>query len=136
MRFSTFSPVPPIRSSSENRHYPSSFMLILLDENLPHRLRLLLDGHDVRTTSYQGWSGLTNGALLEAAENAGFDAMLTADQGIRYQQNRTNSTDALIVLSDNDESVITANLDAILAAIEAVQPGALLWVDLCGITES
>jgi len=111
-------------------------MLILLDENLPHRLRLLLDGHDVRTTSYQGWSGLTNGALLEAAENAGFDAMLTADQGIRYQQNRTNSTDALIVLSDNDESVITANLDAILAAIEAVQPGALLWVDLCGITES
>lgn len=62
-------------------------MLILLDENLPHRLRLLLPGHDVRTTAYQGWSGLSNGALLKAAEDAGFDAIITADQGIRYQQN-------------------------------------------------
>jgi len=37
---------------------------------------------------------------------------------------------ALIVLSDNDESVIIANVKAILAAIEVIQPGALLWVDL------
>jgi hypothetical protein len=36
----------------------------------------------------------------------------------------------LIVLSDNDESVIIANVKAILAAIGVVQPGALLWVDL------
>jgi hypothetical protein len=36
----------------------------------------------------------------------------------------------LIVLSDNDESVITANVKAILAAIDVIQPGALLWVDL------
>ena len=70
--------------------------------------------------------------LLKAAEVAGFDAILTADQGIRYQQNRTNSPVALIVLSDNDESVITANVNAILAAINVMQPGALLWVDLGG----
>ena len=105
-------------------------MRILLDENLPHKLRLLLTGHDVRTAAYPGWAGLTNGALLKAAEDAGFDAILTADQGIRYQQNRKNSRVALIVLSDNDKSLITANLNAILAAINAVQPGALLWVDL------
>lgn len=72
-------------------------MRILLDENLPHRLRLLLPGHEVRTTSYQGWAGLSNGALLKAAEDAAFDAILTADQGIRYQQNRKNSRVALIV---------------------------------------
>jgi Domain of unknown function (DUF5615) len=105
-------------------------MRILLDENLPHKLRRLLAGHDVRTAAYQGWAGLTNGALLKAAEDAGFDAILTADQGIRYQQNRKNSRVALIVLSDNDESPIAANVDAILAAIGMVQPGALLWVDL------
>lgn len=104
-------------------------MRILLDENLPHRLRLLLGGHDVRTAAYQGWSGLANGALLKAAEDAGFEAILTADQGIRYQQNRKDSPVALIVLSDNDESVITANVKAILAAISGAQPGALLVVD-------
>ena len=107
-------------------------MRILLDENLPHKLRKLLGDHDVRTASFQGWAGLSNGALLKAAEDAGFDAILTADQGIRYQQNRKNLRIALIVLSDNDESVITANVSAILDAMNAVQPGALLWVDLGG----
>ena len=105
-------------------------MRILLDENLPHKLRLLLAGHEVRTAAYQGWAGLTNGALLKAAEDAGFEAVITADQGIRYQQNRTNSQLALIVLSDNGESLITANVNTIMAAIHAAQPGALLWVDL------
>ncbi len=61
-------------------------MLILLDENMPHRLRLMLPGHDARTTAYQGWSGLTNGLLLRAADEAGFQAMITADQGIRYRR--------------------------------------------------
>lgn len=107
-------------------------MRILLDENLPHKLRLLIGGHDVRTAAHRGWGGMSNGALLKSAEDAGFDAILTADQGIRYQQNRENSRVALIVLSDNDESVITANVNAILAAINVVQPGALLWVDLGG----
>lgn len=87
-------------------------MRILLDENLPHRLRLLITGHDVRTAAYQGWAGLSNGALLKAAEDTGFDAILTADQGIRYQQNRLNSHVALIVLSDNDESSIVLNVNA------------------------
>jgi hypothetical protein len=105
-------------------------MRILLDENLPHKLRLLLADHDVRTAAYQGWAGLSNGALLKAAEDAGFHAILTADQGIRYQQNRKSSRVALVVLSDNDESLIIANVNAILDAINLVQPGALLWVDL------
>jgi hypothetical protein len=107
-------------------------MLILLDENLPHKLRRLLTGHEVRTAAYQGWAGLSNGALLKAAVDASFDAILTADQGIRYQLNRRNSQVALIVLSDNDESVITANVDTILAAIGVVQPGELVFVDLAG----
>ncbi|MSV31957.1 MAG: hypothetical protein EXQ57_05495 [Bryobacterales bacterium] len=105
-------------------------MLTLLDENLPHSLRRLLKGHDVRTAAYQGWAGLTNGALLKAAEDAGFEVIVTADRGIRYQQNRRNSRVALIVLSDNDESVITSNADAILAAMRMAQPGAIVWVDL------
>lgn len=52
-------------------------MKILLDENLPHKLRHELLGHDVFTVQYQGWSGLKNGALLAQAAASGFEAMVT-----------------------------------------------------------
>jgi hypothetical protein len=107
-------------------------MLVLLDENLPQGLRLLLAGHDVRTTRYQGWAGLSNGALLQAAEEAGFEVFVTADQGIRYQQNRKGSKLALIVLSTNERTQVTARVSEIFAAISAVQPGGSVFVDIGG----
>ena len=61
-------------------------MKILLDESVPQKLRLLIEGHAVVTAWFQGWSGLKNGALLDAAEAAGFELFVTADQEIRYQQ--------------------------------------------------
>ena len=49
-------------------------MKIILDESTPQKLRMLIDGsHTVITTWFQGWSGLKNGVLLSAAEDAGFD---------------------------------------------------------------
>jgi len=49
-------------------------MKIILDESAPQKLRLLIGGsHEVVTTWCPGWSGLKNGALLLAAEEAGFD---------------------------------------------------------------
>ena len=60
-------------------------MKVLLDENLPHRLRNHLGSHDVFTVRYQGWSGLKNGELLRAAENDGFDVFLTGDQTLSYE---------------------------------------------------
>lgn len=56
--------------------------------------------------------------------------IVTADQGIRYQQNRKRTRVSLIVLSDNDELVIAAGVGVVLAAIDKVEPGGLLWVDL------
>jgi hypothetical protein len=56
-------------------------MKTLLDESVPQKLRLLMGGgHTVVTVWYQGWSGLKNGALLDAAEQAGFDLFVTANQ--------------------------------------------------------
>jgi hypothetical protein len=46
-------------------------MRILLDESVPQKLRLLIEGHVVVTASYQGWSGLQNGALLDALQARG-----------------------------------------------------------------
>jgi hypothetical protein len=60
---------------------------ILFDANTPAPLAHFLRGHDVVRSDQLGWQGLENGALLDAAENAGFDMLLTCDQNVRYQQN-------------------------------------------------
>ena len=60
-------------------------MRILLDHNVPMPLRKLLIGHQVETAYIRGWSQLVNGALISAAENDGFDLVITTDKGIRYQ---------------------------------------------------
>lgn len=65
---------------------------VLLDENLPQRLRLQLAGHTVITSAYQGWAGKLNGELVALAEAAAFDVMVTADQNLSYQQNSPRSS--------------------------------------------
>jgi len=62
-------------------------MRILLDECVDQRVRLLFPGYDCQTAGYAKLAGLKNGVLLAAAESAGFEAMITTDQEIPYQQN-------------------------------------------------
>ncbi len=74
----------------------------MFDKNVPVGVRRFLTGHEVRTFVEMQWHPqLENGELLAAAEAAGFDAMLTADQNIRYQQNLTGRRLALIVIGSN-----------------------------------
>jgi predicted nuclease of predicted toxin-antitoxin system len=103
---------------------------VLLDENLPQKLRLLLTDHTVVTVAYQGWAGISNGALVAAAEQADFDVMITADQGLNYQQNLTGRKLAMVVLSTNRNSLVIENALRILSAINAAQPGDFIFVDI------
>ncbi len=66
-------------------------MRILFDHSTPYRLVRYLEGHSVSTAEECGWDRLTNGDLLATAENAGFDMLLTADENMRYQQNRAQA---------------------------------------------
>jgi hypothetical protein len=106
-------------------------MKIILDESVPQNLRLLIEGgHTVVTAWYQGWSGLKNGALLDAAEAAGFDLFITADQEMSYQQNLTGRKMALVVLSTNNWSFIKAGIGEIIAAIGATTQGSYTEVEI------
>jgi hypothetical protein len=105
-------------------------MLVLLDENLPHSLRLLIRGHDVRTVEYQGWKSFTNGDLLRVAEEAGFNVLLTADQSIQYQQNIQSRAIAIVILSSNEREIMAAHLADIVAAIESAKAGCFVTVNL------
>ena len=97
-------------------------MKIILDESVPQKLRLLIEGHAVVPVAFQGWSGLKNGALLTAAEEAGYELFITADQEITCQQNLTGRKMALLVLSTNNWDLVKGGIAEIRAAIEAVKP--------------
>ena len=73
-------------------------MKLLLDENLPHQMRLELPDHDVFTASYMGWGGVENGELLRRAAAAGFDALVTNDRGLEYQQSLAALPLAVVVV--------------------------------------
>ena len=60
-------------------------MKILFDANTPAPLARFLRGHDVVRADELGWQGIENSALLDAAEQAGFDLLLTCDQNLRYR---------------------------------------------------
>jgi hypothetical protein len=105
-------------------------MKIILDESVPQKLRLLIEGHTVVTVAFHGWSGLKNGALLTTAEEAGYELFITADQEIRYQQNLTGRKMAVLVLSTNNWDYVKAAIAKIVAAIDSVTPSSYTEVDI------
>jgi hypothetical protein len=99
-------------------------MLILFDHGTPRGLARELPAHTVTTAKQMGWEQLNNGDLLQAAEEAAFDLLLTTDQRIRYQQNLTGRKIAILVLSGSTKwSRVRLHCDRIAAAVNAVKPG-------------
>jgi len=74
-------------------------VLILFDHGTPKGLTRALSGHAVYTAQSKGWDTLSNGALLNAAEAAGFELLLTTDRRIQHQQNLQVRRVALVVLT-------------------------------------
>ena len=74
----------------------------MFDKNVPLGARRFLSQHEVLTFVEAGWPiQLENGDLLNEAEAAGFDVMVTSDQIISYQQNLKGRKLALVVLGSN-----------------------------------
>lgn len=74
-------------------------MRLLLDENLPKQLKQDFPEHEVYTVRDKGWNGIKNGVLLQYMVEEGFDALLTFDKNLRYQQNFSKYTLAVFVLN-------------------------------------
>ncbi|MEI6233638.1 MAG: hypothetical protein WCT04_11330 [Planctomycetota bacterium] len=97
---------------------------ILLDHCVPVPLRTMLSNCDVFSAGYLGWDELKNGKLLEAAEKAGFDIMITSDKNLRYQQNLTSRKIAIIELPTNLLRKMPLYVPEIQIRISLIQPGA------------
>ena len=97
-------------------------MLVLFDQSTPVPIRPFLKGHTVETASQRGWDKLKNGELLKAAEDAGFDVLVAPDKNIRYQQNLTARTIALVVLGNPQWPILRLHVDSVVTAVNAARP--------------
>ena len=105
-------------------------MKILLDECLPLDFRHSFPTHDAHTAQWAGLKGKRNGELLRAAEVAGYDVLLTVDQGIPYQQRLAGLKLSIILVRSRTNQIedLLPLVDAILTALEMIQPGQIVAI--------
>src|SRR5205085_1815079 len=96
---------------------------------MPRMLRRDLADFEVRTTQEEGWSGLTNGELLRAAE-AKFAVLVTGDKRLQFQQNIAAFNIAIVVVSARSTRLVHMRplVERIKQAIEQTQPGTVCVV--------
>jgi hypothetical protein len=98
-------------------------MRILFDQGTPAPLRGALTEHEVSTAYERGWSTLTNGELLDSAERAGLDLLITTDQNLRFQQDLSGRRLSIVVLSTTSWPRIRLALESVRKAVSDAQPG-------------
>ena len=81
-------------------------MKLLLDENLPKKLKIDFTEHEIYTVNDKGWAGIKNGELLQLMIKENFDALLTFDKNLQHQQNFSKYSITVFVLSATINSYI------------------------------
>jgi len=104
-------------------------MRVLIDECAPKALKAFLTkhGHESRTVQEAGWAGKQNGELLKLAETH-FDAFVTVDTNLRYQQNLERCRIAIVILdySSNRLQRLRQHYPSCAAALEKNKPGEIV----------
>jgi predicted nuclease of predicted toxin-antitoxin system len=106
-------------------------MRVLIDECAPSALTRFLRqrGHDCQTVQEAGWSGKQNGELLQLAD-AQFDALITLDTNLRYQQNLAQRKIAIVMIRalSNRLADLKQHFPACAAALQSIHPGDFIEV--------
>ncbi len=105
-------------------------MRILFDQGTPRGLAHYLGEHKVEFCRDLGWSELANGQLLQAAEDAGFDAgfdaLITTDKNLPHQQNMSGKRLAVLILSNAQWPVLERNAHLVQSALTRITSGAIV----------
>jgi hypothetical protein len=102
---------------------------VLLNECDDRRLAADIQGHDVKTVPEAGWAALKNGDLLSRAQHE-FDALVTTDRNLPFQQDLSRFAIAIIVLRAQSNRVVDLRrlIPELLAALPVARRGAVTWV--------
>ena len=82
------------------------------------------------TAEERGWGRLENGLLLAAAEGAGFEVFLPANNYLRYQRNLLRRKVAIVVLGNSPWPLVRLHIAAVVEAVHAAKPGSYVTVDI------
>ena len=82
-------------------------MRILLDENLPKRLKLDLSEYEVFTVRDKKWNGLKNGELLKKLIQEDFQVLITFDKNLEFQQNFSKLPITVLTIKAEDNTYLT-----------------------------
>ncbi len=105
-------------------------MKVLFDQGTPVPLRRALHPHVVDTVAERGWSRMRNGDLLNQAEAEGYDAFITTDTHLRYQQNLSAHTVRILVLTTTSWPRIRKQTDKVRSALDSLPSGGYAEVDI------
>lgn len=105
-------------------------MKVLLDECVDWRLSRDLVGHEVLSARQMGWATVKNGELLALAAGTSFDAFVTVDRNLSFQQNVTALQIAVLVLRARASRLLDLRplVPDLLAALTTVQPGRVVMI--------
>ncbi len=105
-------------------------MRLLLDECVPRPIKRELVGLDVWHVVDMGWSSKRNGELLQLMIADGFEALLTVDRNLEFQQNlRASGIGVVLVIArTNRLKELRPLVPAMLAALAEVKSGQLISV--------
>jgi predicted nuclease of predicted toxin-antitoxin system len=104
-------------------------MRLLLDESVPARLYRALPNHQVSNAVREGWSGVKNGKLLALAASL-FDAFVTVDKNLPFQQNLASLPIAVLVLdsTSNELDALLPLMPALERELQRLVPGSYVLV--------
>jgi hypothetical protein len=102
---------------------------VLLDECVDWRLARDIVGHDVKTARQMGWTTIKNGELLTLASGQ-FDAFVTVDRNLSFQQDLVSFSIAVVVLQakTNRLADLRPLIPSLLATLESALPGAAKFI--------
>ena len=105
-------------------------MKLLLDECAPKRLRNDFPDHEIRTLDEVGLKGLKNGELLSAVVSRGFEALITVDRRMPFQQNLAHLNLALVILVATPcrYEQLKLLVPKVLVELETIRPGEIVLI--------
>lgn len=106
-------------------------MRTILDESVPEALAGHLPDHQVSTVKAEGWAGVKNGRLLVLIEAARFEAFITADKRMQFEETLERRPFAVLLLSTNHRETLEPHYHKIAAALDTAEKGTLTKVE-CG----
>ncbi len=106
-------------------------MKLLLDENLPKRLKKDFPEHEIFTVADKDWNSKKNGELLGLMLAENFDVLITFDRNLEHQQNfqKYPLTVFVLIAENNTYKILSELIPNIKLALEKPLPAGAITIE-------